>query len=117
LKLPPGSEVNVNPIHKFTIANIAKELNKINQNLSASHQKPFPKANLLAQYSFQKRFVCIEPNGDISGGYAGIVASLIDFSFVRSMVADAYSIFGPPCFRVELGGYPPRAPTDPYERV
>jgi hypothetical protein len=107
----------VNALHKFTIASIAKNLTKINQNLSASHQYPFPKANLLSQYSFQKRFVFVDPRGDVQGGYACMIISLIDFTFVRSLVADAYSIFGPPCFRVELGGYPPRAPTDPYERV
>ena len=85
----------MNPFHKFTIGNIAKKLTKINENLSAFHKKLFPKPKLLSQYFFQKRFVSIDPRGDAQGGYACMITSLIDFSFVRSMAADAYSIFGP----------------------
>ena len=88
----------MNPIHKFTIGNIAKKLNKINQNLSASHQKLFPKPKLLSQYIFRKRFVFIDPRGYVQGGYACRITSLIDFTFVRSLAVDAYSIFGPPCY-------------------
>ena len=85
----------MNALHKFTIGNIAKKLTKINENLSAFHKKLFPKPKLLSQYFFQKRFVSIDPRGDAQGGYACMITSLIDFSFVRSMAADAYSIFGP----------------------
>jgi len=88
----------VNPLHKFTIGNIARRLNKINQNLSAFHLKLFPKPELLSQYIFRKQFVSIDPKGDVQGGYACMITSLIDFSFVRSLAADAYSIFGPPCY-------------------
>ncbi len=38
------------------------------------------------------------PNGDIQGGYAKMITSLIDFSFIRSLVADCYSEYGPPCY-------------------
>ena len=85
----------MNAFHKFTIGNIAKKLTKINENLSAFHKKLFPKPKLLSQYLFQKQFVSIDPRGDAQGGYACMITSLIDFSFVRSMAADAYSIFGP----------------------
>jgi len=88
----------VNPLHKFTIGNIAKKLIKINKDISAFHNNLFPKLKLLSQYIFQKRFVFVDPKGDVQGGYACMLASLIDFSFVRSMAADAYSIFGPPCY-------------------
>jgi hypothetical protein len=88
----------VNALHKFTLSNIAKNLNKINQNLSAFHQKLFPKLELLSRYIFRKRFVFIDPRGDVQGGYTCMIISLIDFTFVRSLVADAYSIFGPPCY-------------------
>jgi hypothetical protein len=63
-----------------------------------SHQKPFPNLFLLSNYHFKKRFVKIFPNGDIQGGYARMITSLIDFSFIRSLVADCYSAFGPPCY-------------------
>ena len=88
----------MNALHKFTINNIARKLNKINCKISLSHQIPFPKAELLSKYSFNKRFVHLYPTGAIQGGYVRIIASLVDFSFIRSLVADAYSIFGPDCY-------------------
>lgn len=88
----------VNPFSKFTINNVSKKLNKINLNISLPHQKPFPNLNLLSIYRFKKRFVKIFPNGDIQGGYPKMITSLIDFSFIRSLVADCYSPYGPPCY-------------------
>jgi hypothetical protein len=88
----------VNPLHKFTINNVIKKLNKININISLSHQKPFPNMFLLSTYRFKKRFVKILPNGDIQGGYTRMITSLIDFTFIRSIVADCYSPYGPPCY-------------------
>ena len=38
------------------------------------------------------------PNGDIQGGYPKMITSLIDFSFIRSLTADCYSEYGPPCY-------------------
>jgi len=86
----------VNPLKKFTINNVCKKLNEINFKVSLSHQKPFPNLALLSHYRFKKRFVKIFPNGDIQGGYAKMIISLIDFSFIRSLVADCYSPYGPP---------------------
>ena len=104
----------VNPLKKFTIANISKKLNEINPEISLSHQKPFPNLSLLSRYKFKKRFVKIMPNGDIQGGYAKMIISLIDFSFIRSLVAHRYSIKGPPCddppgvgVGTAVGGGPP----------
>jgi len=88
----------VNPFHKFTINTISKKLNKINIKVSLSHQNPFPNTSLLSYYQFKKRFVTILPNGNIQGGYAKMITSLIDFSFIRSLVAHRYSPFGPPCY-------------------
>jgi hypothetical protein len=88
----------VNPLKKFTIANISKKLNKINFKISLSHQNPFPQTSLLSNYQFKKRFVKITPNGCIQGGYAKMITSLIDFSFIRSLAADCYSSYGPPCY-------------------
>jgi len=88
----------VNPLKKFTIANISRKLNQINPQISLSHQKPFPNLHLLSNYTFKKRFVKILPNGDVQGGYAKMISSLIDFSFIRSLVAHRYSIKGPPCY-------------------
>ena len=54
--------------------------------------------SLLSTYRFKKRFVRIYENGDIQGGYCRMITSLIDFSFIRSLVADCYSPYGPPCY-------------------
>lgn len=88
----------VNPLNKFTIESIARRLNKINLKVCLSHQEPFPNQNLLSTYRFKKRFVEILPNGDVRGGYVKMIASLIDFSFIRSMVAHCYSEISPPCY-------------------
>jgi hypothetical protein len=88
----------VNPFQKFTINNVSKKLNKINFKISLSHQKPFPKLSLLSHYHFKKRFVKVFPNGTIQEGYARMITSLIDFSFIRSLTADCYSPYGPPCY-------------------
>ena len=53
---------------------------------------------LLSTYRFKKRFVRIYKNGDIQGGYCRMITSLIDFSFIRSLVAERYSPYGPPCY-------------------
>ncbi len=53
---------------------------------------------LLSSYQFKKRFVKIMPNGDIQGGYPKMIASLIDFSFIRALVAGCYSPYGPACY-------------------
>ena len=88
----------VNRLKKFTIANVAKRLNNININVSLSHQRPFPNLHLLSHYQFKKRFVKIFDNGDIKGGMCRMIASLIDFSFIRSLVADCYTTIAPPCY-------------------
>ena len=88
----------MNPFAKFTIASVAKRLNKINIEVSLSHQTPFPDRALLSRYRFKKRFVDILPNGDVRGGQVKMITSLIDFSFIRSMVAGCYRSTGPPCY-------------------
>lgn len=88
----------VNPLNKFTINNVSKKLNKINFKISLSHHNPFPQTSLLSHYQFKKQFVKIFPDGSVQGGYPKMITSLIDFSFIRSLVADRYSPFGPPCY-------------------
>jgi len=80
------------------MAYVSKKLNEININLYLSHQKPFPSLCRLSQYRFKKRFVNILPNGDVQGGLSKMITSLIDFSFIRSLVAHCYSEYGPACY-------------------
>jgi hypothetical protein len=88
----------VNPFKKFTVSHVSKKLNEINFKISLLHQKPFPNLNFLSNYRFKKRFVKILPNGDIQGGYTKMITSLINFSFIRSLVAHCYSEYGPACY-------------------
>lgn len=88
----------VNPLEKFTADHVTRKLNEINPKISLSHNKPFPNLLLLSHYEFKKRSLKILPNGDVEGGYARMITSLIDFSFIRSLVAHCYSIKAPPCY-------------------
>ena len=80
----------------FHLGNVIKKLNKIRITINLKHQNPFPKSKdrLLSHYSFVKRRINIKPSGEIQGGLARFVTSLIDFSFVRSICASAYSPIG-----------------------
>jgi len=80
----------------FHLGNVIKKLNKIRIAINLQYQQTFPKSNrrLLSYYSFVPRRIKIKPSGDIAGGLARFVTSLIDFSFVRSIAASAYSYIG-----------------------
>ena len=88
----------VSPFERFTIGHASKKLNQINLEISLAHPKPFPNRHLLSNYRFNKRFVEILPDGSIRGDYPRMITSLVDFSFIRSLVAHRYSQIGPPCY-------------------
>jgi hypothetical protein len=73
-----------------------RKLNEIRIALNLQHQQPFPKSRsrLLSYYCFVPRRIKINPSGEIAGGLSRFVTSLIDFSFVRSICASAYSSRG-----------------------
>ena len=85
-------------LKKFSIAKVSKNLNNINFNITLKHNKPFPNFNLLSNYHFKKRFVKITPGCGIQGGLVKMIISLIDFSFVRSLVSHCYATMAPPCY-------------------
>ena len=60
------------------------------------YNRPFPKPDFfwLSKYTYQHRYIRIHPDGRIVGGLSRFVSSLIDFSFVRSIVAHKYSLIG-----------------------
>ena len=73
-----------------------RKLNEIRIAINLQHQQPFPKSKnrLLSYYCFVPRRINIHPSGEIAGGLSRFVTSLIDFSFVRSICASAYSSRG-----------------------
>lgn len=82
----------------FSLKHIFKKLNSINISINLRYSSPFPKPKeqMLSWYSYVNRKVKIFSNGYFNK--ARLVTSLIDFSFIRSLVADAYSREGGRCF-------------------
>jgi len=85
---------------RFSIDNIIANLKEINPAINWAHAKPFPKeeSRWLSRYQFHPQLVYVNDDGSVRGGLSQLVASIMDFSFVRSVAADAYSIFGAPCY-------------------
>ncbi|MBA7499500.1 MAG: hypothetical protein GH144_01620 [Clostridia bacterium] len=82
----------------FSLKEIQKKLNSINVKINLEHKETFPKERyrLLSFYQYKKRFVDISPQGYFS--FSKLATSLVDFSFVRSLVASSYKRCGGPCF-------------------
>ena len=83
---------------QFSLTYITRKLQEINPAIQLAHPRPFPKekARWLSFYRFQPQHPEIHDDGSVRGGLSQFVVSLIDFSFVRSIVADAYSTRGRP---------------------
>jgi hypothetical protein len=81
----------------FSLGNIITKLNRIHVEISSEHNRPFPKPRelWLSKYNYQRRHIKIHPDGRIAGGLSRFVSSLVDFSFIRSIVASRYSILAP----------------------
>ena len=78
------------------MGNIIKKLNRIRVDINTKYNRPFPKPQFfwLSEYNYKRRYIKIHPDGRIVGGLSRFVSSLVDFSFIRSIVAHKYSIFG-----------------------
>ncbi len=82
----------------FSLGNTIRHLSSINVSINFEHQAPFPKprARLLSYYTYHRRPVKISDKGYYNR--ARLISSLIDFSFVRSLVASSYSSEGGPAY-------------------
>jgi hypothetical protein len=96
----------------FAIGSVMKKLNRITVAINSTYCRPFPKPEcfFLSHYRYQRRHISIRPDGSIQGGLSRFVSSLIDFSFIRSLVAHRYHLIGPSydpvsIFLVELFRY------------
>ncbi len=87
-----------NDLSQFSLTQITKKLNSINISINLAHQTPFPKpkVQLLSFYCFENRWVRIKDYGYFNR--CRLVSSLINFSFIRSLVAEAYSNEGGNCY-------------------
>ena len=82
----------------FSLKEIQRKLNSINVQINLEHKETFPKerSRLLSFYQYKRRFIDISPQGYFS--FSKLAISLIDFSFVRSLVVSSYSKEGGHCF-------------------
>lgn len=80
----------------FNIASVIKKLNRIHVRINSKHNRPFPKPRCfwLSEYAYKRRYIKIHPDGRITGGLSRFVFSLVDFSFIRSIVAHKYKPLG-----------------------
>lgn len=83
---------------RFSLKHISQRLNSVNISINLQHQRSFPKPKeqMLSYYTYQNRWVKVLDNGYFNK--ARLVTSLIDFTFIRSLVADAYSCEGSNCY-------------------
>jgi hypothetical protein len=74
------------------LGSILKKLNRIRVQINSENNRPFPKPRIfwLSEYAYRQRYIKIHPNGRIVGGLSRFISSLIDFSFIRSIVAHRY---------------------------
>ena len=82
----------------FSLKEIQRKLNSINVEINLKCKRVFPKerSRLLSFYQYKRRFIDISPQGYFS--FSKLATSLIDFSFVRFLVASSYSREGGDCF-------------------
>ena len=80
----------------FSLGSILKKLNRIHVQINSEYHEPFPKPRIfrLSEYAHQRRYIKIHPDGRIVGGLSRFISSLIDFSFIRSIVAHKYCTTG-----------------------
>ncbi len=83
-------------LSSFSLRSIINKLNRIHLPINPQHSRPFPQPRdfWLSEYTCQRRYIKIHPDGRIVGGLSRFVSFLIDFSFVRSNVAHMYSLIG-----------------------
>jgi ribosomal protein L34 len=86
-------------IKRFRLGIIRKELKMAIQKLLYQIEIEFPKeeSRMLSHYVYKKFKIRIDNQGNIKGGLLRVIFSLVDFSFVRSLVAECYSKEGGNC--------------------
>jgi hypothetical protein len=86
-------------VNDFCLNNIRKKVAAAVEELSKTVYVEFPKKKKrwLSEYIYKKLKIRIDKDGTVRGGILRIIFSLIDFSFVRSLLADTYGIEGGDC--------------------
>ncbi len=85
----------------FSIRETSRKMQKINLQINLRSQRSFPKPKekLLSFYEYKGAKIRIKKR-KLVGGLPRLIWCLVDFSFIRSLVADAYSSEGGPCYMI-----------------
>lgn len=80
------------------LKDIRKMLNNIHAQITLEHSKPFPKSKdrLISSYEYTRKKIKFK-KGRIVGSELKVLISLVDFTFIRSLVSDCYSKEGGKC--------------------
>lgn len=81
----------------FSIREVFRKMQKINLQINLGLQRPLPKERLLSFYEYKGAKIRIK-KGKLVGSLPRLIWCLVDFSFIRFLVADAYSSEGGPCY-------------------
>jgi len=84
----------------FSYKKIKKSISRIQIEIEPENSVPFPKerSRLYSWYEHRKHKIHLYPNGEIRGGNLRLLMLLVDFSFIRSLVAHCYGIEGGKCY-------------------
>jgi hypothetical protein len=87
-------------VKRFWLGNIRKEFKKALDAIGRQVDTPFPKSSdrWLSHYEYRERRIHFNKDGTIKGGLIRLLFVLIDFSFIRNVVAPCYSFYGGNCY-------------------
>ena len=87
-------------VKQYTLDVIWRKMPPIQLRIASQHTTPFPKdrSHLKSFYEYRPRSLHQDRRGQLRGGVVRLVATLFDFTFVRSIFASAYSARGGHCY-------------------
>lgn len=80
-------------INRFWLGNVRKEIRVALERVKTQVNQEFPKdtSRLLSKYEYKDRKIRFHKEGFVCGGTIRLLFTLIDFSFIRNILADCYS--------------------------
>lgn len=84
----------------FSYRKLRKKISRVCIEIKLKNSDVFPKerSRLLSWYEYRERRIHFYPDGGIKGGPLRLLTSLVDFSFIRSLVAHCYDVEGGQCY-------------------
>ncbi|NLD49679.1 MAG: transposase [Clostridiaceae bacterium] len=87
-------------VKRFCLSNIRKEVKVAVQRVLKQIGNDFPKdeSRWLSHYVYREFKIHTDSDGSIKGGLLRLIFSLVDFTFIRSLIADCYGKEGGDCY-------------------